>query len=76
MKTISTTVEGDQDIVEDLLMAVVKSDDAHGPHISVANTNTVERIQLIFSMMEILQLYNWSHDVLSRNGKIGEEFYS
>lgn len=73
MKAISTTVDGRRAKAENLLMAVVKSDDAHGPHILVANTDTGEKIQLIFSTMETLQLYHWSHDVLRWNGKSGEE---
>jgi hypothetical protein len=73
MKAISTTADGRQENAENLLIGVVKSDDGHGPHILVADTSTGERIQLIFSMLETLQLYNWSHDVLRRNGKIGED---
>jgi hypothetical protein len=72
MKAISTTADGRQNEAEDLLMAVVKSDDAHGPHILAADMNTGEKTQLIFSMVEILQLYIWSYDVLRQSGKIGE----
>jgi hypothetical protein len=73
MKSIFATADGRQDEVENQLMAVVPSDDVHGPHILVTDTNTGERMWLIFSSIEILQLYNWSHDVLRRDEKIGEE---
>jgi hypothetical protein len=73
MKSIFTTADGRRNEAENQLMAVVTADDFHGPHILVADTNTGERMQLIFSLMEILQLYNWSYDVLRRDGKIGEE---
>jgi hypothetical protein len=68
MKAIFTSADDRQDIAENLMMAVARSDDADGPHILIADINTGEKTQLIFSKMEILQLYIWSHDVLKRSG--------
>src|SRR5262249_50852561 len=65
--------EARQDEAENLVMAIIRSDDVHGPHILVTDTDTGERMHLIFSLLEILQLNNWSHDALRQGKEIGED---